>query len=205
MRVVCAHKDPAMTLKYIDLEMAFEFVSSGYGYDNSAWLDNLSVVLIAGTALGDDSPGPNIEVSAPVHYAETMLVLWNENGAAAVKFEDLDDTADDAQPGLRYRWRLLDERPEEETGKGRLIADSANGCGQLGELHTVFQVGMKRRALSIAIPAGTRDLATRLSDHRIIHGEDQRLLLIQQRLHAFDDGFKQRGSAQLGGIQAIVC
>jgi len=40
--VLNAYKDQTMKLNYNDLEMAFEFVSSGYGYDHSAWLDKES-------------------------------------------------------------------------------------------------------------------------------------------------------------------
>lgn len=43
-----------MALNYSDFEMAIEFVSSGYGYDNSAWLDKESGVIYYDSDMSDE-------------------------------------------------------------------------------------------------------------------------------------------------------
>ena len=43
-----------MELNYSDLEMAFEFASSGYGYDHSAWLDKESGIIYYDSDASED-------------------------------------------------------------------------------------------------------------------------------------------------------
>jgi hypothetical protein len=58
---------------------------------------------------------------APVRYEDTMLVLHDDEGAAAVQFDRGFDELDDAKSQrhvVTYQWRYLAQGAEEQTGTG---------------------------------------------------------------------------------------
>lgn len=82
--------------------------------------------------------------AARIHFDETMIVVWNEQGAAAIVFDppprssNSDPDGADAAGHVSYQWRLNDGTEEELTGAGELPISTDPQLLEVGPLSVML-------------------------------------------------------------------